>query len=40
MSTHSSDRDDDEYLYEAASRYYNEKYSDWFKYSIRLLWVL
>jgi hypothetical protein len=28
MSTHSSDRDDDEYLYEAASRYYNEKYSD------------
>jgi hypothetical protein len=28
MSTHSSDRDDDEYLYEAAWRHYNEKYSD------------
>jgi hypothetical protein len=28
MNTHSADRDDDEYLYEAASEFYNEKYSD------------
>ena len=28
MNTHSADRDDDEYLYEAAWEFYNEKYSD------------
>ena len=28
MGTHSSSRDDDEYLYEAAKRFYDEKYSD------------
>jgi hypothetical protein len=28
MNTHSADIDDDEYLYEAAARFYNEKYSD------------
>ncbi len=28
MNTHSADRDDDEYLYEAAARFYSEKYSD------------
>ncbi len=28
MSTHSSNRDDDEYLYEAAWEFYNEKHTD------------
>ena len=28
MNTHSADRDDDEYLYEAAWEFYNEKYSN------------
>ena len=28
MNTNSADRDDDEYLYEAAARFYNEKYSN------------
>jgi len=28
MNTHSANRDDDEYLYEAAWEFYNEKYSD------------
>ena len=28
MNTHSVDLDDDERLYEAAARFYNEKYSD------------
>jgi len=28
MNTHSADLDDDEYLYEAAWEFYNEKYSD------------
>ena len=28
MSTHSANRDDDEYLYEAAWEFYNEKHSD------------
>ena len=28
MNTHSSDIDDDERLYEAAARFYHEKYSD------------
>jgi len=27
MNTHSADKDDDEYLYEAAWEFYNEKYS-------------
>ena len=28
MNTHSADMDDDERLYDAAARFYNEKYSD------------
>jgi len=28
MNTHSADLDDDKRLYEAAARFYNEKYSD------------
>ena len=28
MNTHSADRDDDEYLYEAAWEFYNEKHTD------------
>ena len=28
MNTHSTDLDDDERLYEAAAKFYNEKYSD------------
>ncbi len=28
MNTHSANRDDDEYLYEAAWEFYNEKYSN------------
>ena len=28
MNTHSANRDDDEYLYEAAWEFYNEKHSD------------
>ena len=28
MNTHSADRDDDEYLYEAAWEFYNEKYTN------------
>jgi hypothetical protein len=28
MNTHSADLDDDERLYEAAARFYNEKYSN------------
>ena len=28
MNTHSADRDDDEYLYEAAWEFYHEKHSD------------
>ena len=28
MSTHSADRDDDEYLYDAAWEFYNEKHSN------------